>query len=66
MLFFHLSIAFAEPVNPFEEPDEADRFQLERQVVTVAARYAQTIEQAPSIVTVISSQELDELGITNC
>ena len=29
-----------------------DHFQLERQMVTVAARYAQTIEQAPSIVTV--------------
>ncbi len=63
MLLLLLHVALADAVNPFEEPDEAERFQLERQVVTVAARYAQTVEQAPSIVTVISSRELDELGI---
>ena len=62
MLFLLFKVAFADSINPFEEPDEADRFQLERQMITVAARYAQTIEQAPSIVTVITSKEIDEMG----
>jgi len=49
-------------VDPFQEPDEADAFQVEEQMVTVASRYAQTVRQAPSIVTVITDREIRERG----
>ena len=52
----------AEPVNPFEEPDEALLFQVEEELVTVASRYAQTAEQAPSIVTVLTDRDIRSRG----
>ena len=58
-----VGFAFAEDtVDPFSEPDEALLFKQERQVVTVAARYAQTVEQAPSIVTLITAEDILQLG----
>ncbi len=60
-LFFSL-FSYAEPVDPFSEPDEALSFRQERQVVTVAARYAQTIEEAPSIVRVITADDILQQG----
>ena len=35
---------------------------IERKVVTVATRYAQTVEQAPSIVTVITAADIRQFG----
>ncbi|MFH1466763.1 MAG: TonB-dependent receptor [Pseudomonadota bacterium] len=52
----------ATQVDPFQEPDAADAFQVEERMVTVASRYAQTASQAPSIVTVISDREIRERG----
>jgi outer membrane receptor protein involved in Fe transport len=49
-------------VDPFSEPDEADAFKVEEEMVTVASRYAQTARQAPSIVTVLSDREIRERG----
>ncbi len=49
-------------VDPFTEPDEADAFRVEEEMVTVASRYAQTTRQAPSIVTVLSDREIRERG----
>jgi iron complex outermembrane receptor protein len=49
-------------VDPFQEPDEADAFAVEEQMVTVASRYAQTARQAPSIVTVLTDREIRERG----
>lgn len=60
--FFWGLSAFAEPIDPFTIPDEAQRFRQERQVVTVAARYAQTIEEAPSIVRVITADDILQQG----
>lgn len=57
-----LSIASAAPVNPFKEADESEMFRLDEQLVTVASRYAQTVRQAPSIVTVITSEEIRSRG----
>ena len=63
MNFLLLSLtSFADPVDPFTEPDEALSFRKDRQVVTVAARYAQTIEEAPSIVTLITSEDILQQG----
>ena len=56
------SLVTAKPVDPFEEADETDVFWLERQVVTAASRYAQTLEQAPSIITVISDDDIQMMG----
>ena len=52
----------ATVVDPFTEPDEADAFQVEEEMVTVASRYAQTARQAPSIVTVLTDREIRERG----
>ena len=49
-------------VNPFEEPDEATLFRVEEEVVTVASRYAQAVEQAPSIVTVVTDRQIRSRG----
>ncbi len=49
-------------VDPFSEPDEADAFRVEEDMVTVASRYAQTARQAPSIVTVLTDREIRERG----
>ena len=62
MLLLFLLPLFAEPVDPFTVPDEALSFRQERQVVTVAARYAQTLEEAPSIVRVISADDILQQG----
>ncbi len=53
----------AEPVDPFEEEDAAALYQIEQQVVTVASRYAQTVEEAPSIVAVVTDREIRERGL---
>lgn len=52
----------ADPVDPFTEPDEAELFRAEERVVTVASRYAQTVAQAPSIVTVVTDREIRNRG----
>ena len=52
----------ATVVDPFQEPDEADAFRIEEEMVTVASRYAQTTRQAPSIVTVLTDREIRERG----
>jgi len=49
-------------VDPFTEPDEADAFKVEEEMVTVASRYAQTARQAPSIVTVVTDRQIRERG----
>ena len=54
--------AEAAPVDPFSEQDEADLFRAEERVVTVATRFAQTVEQAPSLVTVLTDAELRARG----
>jgi len=46
------------PVNPFREPDESELFRFDEQLVTVASRYAQTVRKAPSIVTLITADEI--------
>ena len=55
----------AAPVDPYLESQDADLSFIERDVVTVASRYAQTLEQAPSIVSVITAEEMRVLGYRN-
>ena len=58
-----LAAAFADdPVDPFTEPDEADLFRMEEQIITVASRYAQTVREAPAIVTVLTDDEIRQRG----
>ena len=59
-----LGAAMAAPkiVDPFTEPDDADLYRLDQQIVTVAARYAQTVQDAPAIVTVITDRQMRERG----
>lgn len=58
-----VSLALGAPVvDPFTEPDEADLYKLDEQIVTVAARYAQTVRDAPAIVTVLTDREIRERG----
>lgn len=52
----------AEPVDPFTEPDESQLFRAEERMVTVAGRFAQTVDQAASIVTVVTDREIRERG----
>ena len=52
----------ADPVDPFTEPDEAELYRAEERVVTVASRYAQTVAQAPNIVTVLTDREIRTRG----
>jgi len=55
--------AWAEaPHNPFREPDEATLARLEQELVTVVSRYAQTARKAPSIVTVITADQITASG----
>lgn len=64
-VFMFLTFSFlaqAAPVDPFTEPDAVERFKIERQVVTVSTRYAQTVEQAPSIVTVVTAADIRRYG----
>ncbi len=57
------AVAFAAaPVDPFTEPDDADLYRLDEQIVTVAARYAQTVKDAPAIVTVLTDRQIRERG----
>lgn len=51
-----------QAVNPFEEPDESELFRLDEQLVTVASRYAQTLRKAPSIVTLITAEQVRQRG----
>ena len=60
-----LNAANAEPVDPFLEEETADLFRLEREVVTVASRYAQTLQEAPSIVSVITEKDIRSMGYRN-
>ena len=53
-----LSAFAASPVDPFNEPDESELYRAEERVVTVASRYAQTVAQAPNIVTVLTDREI--------
>lgn len=57
------SVAYAAPVvDPFTEPDDADLYRQEEQIVTVASRMAQTIDDAPAIVTVVTDRQIRERG----
>ena len=49
-------------VDPFEEAEEADLLRLEQTLVTVASRYAQTVRQAPSLVTVVTDEQIRQYG----
>ncbi len=49
-------------VDPFEEADEEELLRAEQTLVTVASRYAQTIRQAPSMVTVITAEQIRQHG----
>ena len=55
--------ALAAPPDPFEESDDMALYMVEQEVVTVASRYAQTVAEAPSIVTVITDREIRERGL---
>ncbi len=58
-----LPVALAAPiVDPFEESDDSALYREEERIVTVAARYAQTVEDAPAIVTVVTDREIRERG----
>lgn len=52
----------AAPRDPFAEPDESQLFRAEQELVTVASRYAQTVRQAPSIVTVVTAGDIRRAG----
>jgi iron complex outermembrane receptor protein len=56
------SLALAEDVDPFAEPDESELFRFDAQIVTVASRYAQTVRKAPNIVALIDSDQIRERG----
>lgn len=65
-----IALAYAEPppdnaVNPFREADESALFRFDEQLVTVASRYAQTARNAPSIVTVVTADDIRERGHRN-
>lgn len=62
LLLLPAGAAAARPVDPFEEPDESELFRAEQELVTVASRYAQTVRQAPSIVTVITAGDIRRSG----
>lgn len=62
MLLFAASALGAPVVDPFTEPDEADLYTLDEQIVTVAARYAQAVQDAPAIVTVLTDRQLRDRG----
>lgn len=51
-----------EPVNPFAETDESELFRLDEELVTVASRYAQTVREAPSIVSLVTADQIRERG----
>lgn len=51
-----------EPLNPFKEVDESELFRFDERLVTVASRYAQTVRKAPSIVKVITADDIRANG----
>ena len=52
--------------DPWAEPlSELSFFQVEAQIVSVASRWAQESSQAPSIVSVLTNEELRALGVRN-
>ena len=60
-----LCLAYGEPVDPFLEEVTADLVSLEREVGTVASRYSQTLQEAPSIVSVITEKDIRVMGYRN-
>ena len=44
--------------NPFLEPDESEYFKMEDDLVTVASKYAQSVNQAPNIVSVVTKDDI--------
>lgn len=50
------------PINPFREPDESELFRFQEELVTVASRYEQTVRKAPSIVTLVTAEEIRTRG----
>ncbi len=52
----------AEPVDPFDEADESEIFRLSEELVTVASRYEQTVRKAPSIVSLVTADQIRERG----
>ncbi len=67
MFYFlmHLNQVEAAPVDPYLEESTADLFRIEREVVTVASRYSQTLQEAPSIVSVITESDIRTMGFRN-
>lgn len=58
-----LAFALDRPVvDPYTETQEEDAYRMEEEMVTVASRYAQSIRQAPGIVTVVTDQQIRERG----
>ncbi|MBW1878708.1 MAG: TonB-dependent receptor [Deltaproteobacteria bacterium] len=51
-----------DPVNPYEEPDESELFELDEQIVTVASKYEQTLRKAPGIITLVTAEQIRERG----
>lgn len=62
MLLLVATALGAPVVDPFTEPDDADLYKLDEQIVTVAARYAQTVKDAPAIVTVLTDRQIRDRG----
>jgi iron complex outermembrane receptor protein len=54
--------AARDEVDPFDEADDADLFRAEQRVVTVASRSAESVRDAPSIVTLITDKQIRERG----
>ncbi len=57
-----LPVGAAEPTNPFDEPDESALFRYDEQLVSIASRYEQTVRKAPSIVSLITADEIRQNG----
>ena len=51
-----------EAVNPFDEADESAMFRMDEELVTVASRYAQTLRKAPSIVALVTADQIRTRG----
>lgn len=62
MLPLITALALSAPVNPFEEPDESALFALDEKLVTVASRYAQTVDKAPGIISVYTADDIRDYG----
>lgn len=62
MLPIASALAQDAPVDPFQEADESVLFRFEEELVTVASRYAQTVRKAPSIVSLVTAEQIRERG----